>query len=413
MIKTIHPSIVTGTVVAPASKSVAQRAIAIASLISGRSEIINPGTSDDVKAAISLARGLGAAVKEHQGKIYICGGIKVPSSPLSCGESGLSVRMFSALASLLDAEVTLTGHGSLMNRPMNIIEESLTPLGITCKTNQGKLPVTIKGPLLGGTAYLDGSISSQVITGILIASPYARSDVRLMVENLQSLPYIDLTINLMNSFGVEVKNKNYREFYVRAGQKYQPCSFTVEGDWSGAAFMLVAGAIAGRVEVEHLFAGSNQADRAIIDALLYAGAHVSIRDRSIEVKHKNLIGFDFDATNCPDLFPPLVALASNCNGVSKILGVSRLRVKESDRAATLVREFTKLGVDIRVEGELMIVKGGIPQGGIVESHGDHRIAMAVAVAALGGIGHVDIEGAEAVAKSYPGFFDDLSKVISY
>ena len=411
MNKTIFPSIVSGTVLAPASKSVAQRAIAIASLIAGRSEIINPGKSEDVQAALGVCRTLGVSVKELPGKVYICGTIKPPSEPLNCRESGLSVRMFSSIASLLDQEVILTGEGSLLNRPMGIVEETLVGFGVKCKLNNGRLPVTLKGPLLGGEAHIDGSVSSQVLTGMLIASPYAKSDVRIFVSNLQSIPYIDITINLMSSFGVEVKNKNYREFFIRSGQKYKPCTYVVEGDWSGASFFLVAGAIAGRVEVEGLYYSSNQADRAIIDALLYAGAFVSIRDKSVEVKKKKLIGFEFDATHCPDLFPPLVALATHCQGTTTLTGVSRLRAKESDRAATLVEEFSKLGVDIQVKGEQLIITGSKPKGGVVDAHGDHRIAMALAIAALNGNGPVEITGAEAVAKSYPEFFKDLETLL--
>jgi 3-phosphoshikimate 1-carboxyvinyltransferase len=184
----------------------------------------------------------------------------------------------------------------------------------------------------------------------------------------------------------------------------------VEGDWSGAAFLLVAGAIAGRVRVENLKPMSKQADRAILEVLFNVGAKVSIFDKAIEVRKHELNAFHFDATHCPDLFPPLVALASHCKGESRILGVSRLRLKESDRAVTLQQEFSKLGVDITIEGELMRIKGGEVKGGGVQSHGDHRIAMACAIASLASAGDIEIENAEAVDKSYPKFFEDLNAV---
>ena len=406
----IKPSKVNGTIVASPSKSVAQRAIAIASMAIGQSEIISAGNSDDVLAAISVCKELGAKIEVKSDSLIITGGLSIPKAQLNLGESGLSVRMFSAIAATLDGEVILTGHGSLLNRPMNIVESSLSPLCDYCITNNGKLPIVVKGPFKGGEVSVDGSISSQVLTGILIASPYAQKDVIINVDNLQSRPYIDITIRMMKYFGVDVENQNYQVFKIKSGQRYQPKTYTVEGDWSGAAFLLVAGAIAGKVKVDNLQLNSSQADKAIINALIYAGAKVSMNDNHIEVTKHHLNGFHFDATHCPDLFPPLVALAAHCDGESRILGVSRLRVKESDRATTLMEVFGKMGIDIKIEGELMIIKGGKPHSAKVSSHGDHRIAMATAVAALVGDGEVEIDGAESVAKSYPDFFEDLSKL---
>jgi 3-phosphoshikimate 1-carboxyvinyltransferase len=212
----------------------------------------------------------------------------------------------------------------------------------------------------------------------------------------------------MKAFGVEVENDHYFIFRVKSGSAYLPIKYTVEGDWSGAAFFLVAGAIAGNVRVENLNPKSKQADRAILEVLFHVGAKVSVFDNAIEVQKHELNAFHFDATNFPDLFPPLVALAAHCNGESRILGVSRLRVKESDRAVTLQQEFEKLGVEIKIEGELMRITGGEVKGGKVNSHGDHRIAMSCAIASLTGEGDVEIENAEVVDKSYPEFFEDLN-----
>jgi 3-phosphoshikimate 1-carboxyvinyltransferase len=269
------------------------------------------------------------------------------------------------------------------------------------------LPLTVRGPIPGGTAEVDGSFSSQVLTGMLIAAPYALGDIKILVKNLSSRPYIDITLAVMKSFGVEVENRDYREFLVKSGQRYKPSTCRVEGDWSGAAFLLVAGAIAGSIMVENLDADSPQADRAIMDALKMAGTGITVSGNSVTVKRAGLKAFEFDATHCPDLFPPLVSLASHCRGVSKIRGAGRLLHKESNRAATLMEEFGKLGIRITCEGDLMEVEGGKCTRGSVISHGDHRIAMACAVASLAGDGPVEIDDAEAVAKSYPGFFADL------
>lgn len=410
MKKLVKPSAVKGTVQAPASKSVAQRVIALATLAEGKSIIYNAGNCNDCLAAIDTCRKLGAQIVGDGSKLTITGGPKSPNDTLHCGESGLSIRMFAAIASIFNTPVTLTGSGSLTNRPMNMITDGLTQLGVRCTTTHGKLPITVQGPIRGGNITVDGSQSSQALTGLLMASPFARNDVTIKVENLSSRPYIDLTIQIMRDFGVQVEILPNDTYHIASHQSYKACEYNVEGDWSGAAFMLVAGAIAGEVEVKNLNPKSLQADRAIAEALLSAGTSVSFRENSLVTKRANLKAFDFDARNCPDLFPPLVALAANCNGQSKILGVNRLHGKESDRALTLQQEFGKMGVKIELVGNLMVVNGTSIKSAITNSHGDHRIAMACAVAALSANGNVEIENAEAVNKSYPNFFDDLYKM---
>lgn len=408
MKKLVKPSQVNGNIAAPPSKSIAQRAIALALLANGTSEILNPGTSADVRAAITVCGKFGATISQFDNHLEIEGGITHPYMPICCGESGLGIRMFSAIAATLNEPVTLTGIGTLPTRPMAIVEETIKALGASCKTHNGYIPLEVWGPLKGGIARVDGTLSSQVLTGVLMASPLAKTDTTILVNNLQSKPYIDLTIEAMKAFGIEVENIDYKEFRIKGNQSYTPTKLKVEGDWSGAAFLLVAGAIAGSIKVENLNPASKQADRAIIEALMWAGAKVSIQEQFIEVSTQELNAFHFDATHCPDLFPPLVALAAHCEGESRILGVSRLRAKESDRAVTLQQEFKKLGINIEVEGELMRVFGGRAMGGRITSHGDHRIAMACAIAALATNGDVEIEGAECVTKSYPKFFEDLA-----
>lgn len=406
----ITPSAVKGQVQAPASKSVAQRAIAIASLASGTSEIFHVGKSDDVLSAIRVCQALGAEIEEKGEKLIISGGIQSPSAPLNCGESGLGIRMFSALAAILNEPVTLTGEGSLTERPLQMIEYSLQAAGVQCETQNGLLPVVVKGPLKGGTVNIDGSASSQVLTGLLIAAPYSLSPVSFRVNDLTSRPYVDITTRMMQDFGVVVENKDYKEFVVPAPQKYVSKSYTVEGDWSGAAFLLVAGAIAGEVMVTNLDFQSAQADKEILTVLKNSGAELIVDKENILVKKAPLKAFRFDATHCPDLFPPLVALAAACDGISQIRGVSRLRSKESDRATALQQEFGKLGLYVSLDGDNMLIKGNPLNGGRVFSHNDHRIAMACAVAGLIADGPVIIDKAEAINKSYPEFFEDLRRI---
>jgi 3-phosphoshikimate 1-carboxyvinyltransferase len=410
MKKKVRPSKVRGNIQAPPSKSFAQRAVAVAALAEGTSEILFPGTSDDVRAAINVTRQLGATVNHSGISLKIKGGIKPPESVLDCGEAGLSIRMFSSLAAVLGTRVTLTGRGSLLKRPMNVVEDSLRAMGVECSTDNGYLPLTVRGPIRGGKVEVDGSFSSQVLTGMLIAAPYADDDLKIVVNNLKSRPYIDITLAVMNSFGVMVENHDYAVFYVKSGQRYLAARYSVEGDWSAAAFFLVAGAVAGKVRVENISAGSPQADKAILDALRYSGASVTIAENAVTIEKGTLKSFDFDATDCPDLFPPLVSLAAFCSGTSRIKGVGRLVHKESNRAFTLREEFGKLGVRIVLDNDIMQVTGGGCKGGNVFSHDDHRIAMACAIAALAADGNVEIDGAGAVAKSYPGFFEDLEKI---
>ncbi len=409
MKKSIWPSVVDGVVAAPPSKSVAQRAIALAALAGGESVIHDAGASDDVLAATGIINALGADVSRKGHALYITGGRLNPQQVLRCGESGLCLRMFAGIAAALDGEMTLTGRGSLLKRPLDDVVETLSALGVSCRSNKGFAPLTIKGSMRGGRHNIDASHSSQLLSGLLMAAPLLNTDTSLVVEKLVSKPYVELTIDVMQAFGVQVQNDGFKKFAITAGQRYVPAVFHVEGDWSGAAFMLVAGAVAGAVTVRHLNSKSRQADKKIMDVLDAVGARCRHSGDSYRVGRHQLRAFDFDATDCPDLFPPLVALAANCTGESRIKGVGRLHGKESNRAKSLSNTFSKLGIQIRTEEDTMTVRGGKISGGTVSAHGDHRIAMAAAIAALTADGPVHITGAEAVNKSYPGFFDDLEK----
>ena len=410
MKREVKPSAVRGTISAPASKSVVQRAIAAALLSDGVSIITNPGTSNDCLAAISIARELGAEVIQSDRQLTITGTKGVVNNHLHCGESGLSIRMFTPIAASFSNGITLTGEGSLTTRPMALLESPLQQLGAFCKTNNGFVPIEVNGPLNGGLATLDGSLGSQILTGLLMAAPLAQNDVKLQVKNLQSKPYIDLTLEVMNAFGVTAENRNYKEFFIKANQKYRATTYNVEGDWSGAAFLLVAGAIAGEIRVENITSASKQADKAIVQALLMAGATVKEHSNAIEICHAPLLAFNFDATECPDLFPPLVSLAAACKGTSSIKGAGRLEHKESNRAVALQSEFGKMGITIDVDGDIMRITGGPLNAATIDSHNDHRIAMAAAISAQTANGVVAIDGAECVAKSYPEFFEDLKSI---
>lgn len=408
----VLPATIEGRISANASKSAMQRAVAAAALANGKSIIYNPGKSNDCIAALDVAAKLGASVKYLQDRIEITGqGIKPIAKAINCGESGLGIRMFTPIAALSAEALTIDGEGSLRNRPVHFFEEVLPLLDVVCETNNGNPPVQIKGPLHPRDIEMDGSLSSQFLTGLLMAYGATAEDKTISVSNLKSKPYIELTLQLMQHFGVKVRHDNFEKFYFGKKQRFRACNYTVEGDWSGAAFLLVAGAVAGQAEVDNLNIRSAQSDKAILTAIRRAGANVMEGMFTIITERNKLNAFEMDATDCPDLFPPLVALAANCIGTTRIKGVNRLAHKESDRGQTLQEEFGKMGIRIELEGDDMLVYGGtgIRQAEVF-SHRDHRIAMACAVAALNADGPVKISGADAVNKSYPEFWRHWQKL---
>lgn len=428
---TIQPSQLKGIIQAPASKSSMQRACAAALLRNGESIIKNPGHSNDDKAAIEIIKALGAqVVSTEEGLVVNSFGVLPAGNEINCGESGLSIRMFTPIAALSDKQITINGTGSLTTRPMDFFDEILPKLGVKIESNNGKLPLTIQGPLKPANIEIDGSLSSQFLTGLLMAyaaSPYPHienemegpysDEISIKVKNLKSKPYIALTLDVMKKFCFdEIRHNDYEEFFFFRQFDSMPslaggAIYTVEGDWSGGAFLLVAGAIAGPITVRGLDLASTQADKAIIDALMAANAGIAMDGKGIQLVPTEMNAFEFDATDCPDLFPPLVALACYCKGETSIKGVSRLTHKESNRALTLQEEFGKMGVEIELEGDIMLIHGGHKvKGARTHSRHDHRIAMACAVAALKAEGETEIEEAQAVKKSYPDFYNDLEKL---
>jgi 3-phosphoshikimate 1-carboxyvinyltransferase len=410
MNQTIVPSYVKGDIEAPSSKSMTQRAIAAALLSDTETTILNPSGCDDSKAALGIAANLGAEIQTGLKKLKMRGTGKLKEKKLSCGESGLAIRMFSPIAALLPYEIIMTGFGSLKKRPMSMIEDALLQLGAECDSAGGYIPLKIKGPVRGGKCTVDGSVSSQLLTGLLMALPLASGDSEITVKNLKSKPYIDMTLYVLDKFGIKVQNTNYKLFNIRGNQKYHGVSFEVEGDWSGGAFLLVAGAVNGELKIHGLRPDSRQSDKAILTALDSAGARMRIKEDSIGISKSDLHSFKFDATESPDLFPPLVALAAYCKGISIIKGVSRLVHKESDRANALREEFGKMNISVELKGDAMLVTGGEVRGARIDSHNDHRIAMAAAVAALRASDNVIIKDSDCVAKSYPAFFNDLKQI---
>ncbi len=414
MDKTVSLGSANGTITPPSSKSYAQRAIALALLAEGRTTLRNIEFCKDTRSAISCIEALGAKVSYlDESTIAIDGGLHPVTDTLMVGESGLATRLFTPIASLNSTPICIKGEGTLLHRPMMMMIEPLRRLGVEVRDGGGHLPIEVKGPIHGGNIEVDGSFSSQFITGLLLALPLAKEDTTLHVRSAVSTPYIDMTIDTAKRFGVEIMHHegDYSEFYIEGGQKYTPADLAIEGDWSGASTMLVAGAISGRVTVKNLSTLSKQADTAICRALERAGAGIIIEGDSITVTKRRLRSFTFDATNSPDLFPALAALAAAAHGQSTIIGTQRLLHKESDRAETIRQEYEKLGIEVDISEEnVMKIRGGEIHPATVFSHNDHRIAMSLAVSALRCKGDVTIENAECVEKSYPTFFEDLESI---
>jgi len=405
-----------GRVAAPSSKSMMQRALALACLSDGQVLIQSPSLCDDGLAAIGIVKALGADV------VLSADGILVVPTPFSrnpieldCYESGLSMRMFSAVAALCETEVTLVGHGSLLSRPVTMIEAPLRQLGAKVSTSAGYPPLVVTGPLKGGEIIVDGSVSSQFITGLLIALPKCKQDSRLLVTNLKSKPYVEMTLQIVRQFGGVIEaNEELTEFAIPGNQQFHGDNYRIEGDWSGASFLLVAGALAGEVTVANLRTDSAQADLAILEALRRSGAMVEVAADSVTVampkQGQMLRAFEFDATECPDLFPPLAVLAAAATGESLIHGVSRLRHKESDRATAIQVEFAKLGVEVSINNNTMNISGkGLEplKGSLVCSYNDHRMAMALALAQLRCREKIVIDNPGCVSKSFPDFYKVL------
>ncbi len=404
---------VDGVLTPPCSKSYAQRALAVALLADGVTTLRGIDFCDDTLSAMKCIETLGAIVEPiDPTTLRVDGGLDPEGDLLSIGESGLSTRLFTPLASLLDREITITGHGSILKRPMGMMIEPLRTLGVDVKDSMGHLPFVVKGPMKGGEVVVDGSVSSQFITGLLISLPLADEDTTLKVTKAVSTPYLDMTIETARRFGVEIAHRDYQEFFIEGRQRYEATDYTIEGDWSAASALLVAGAIAGSLKLNNVSMLSKQADTAICIALERAGAELINEENSITVHKRDLKGFEFDATQCPDLFPALVALAAAAEGESVFTGTSRLIHKESNRAETLRAEYAKVGIEVILEGDdTMRVIGGEIKSTTVDSHNDHRIAMSMAVSALRGKGEMRILGAECVAKSYPLFFEDLHSIV--
>jgi 3-phosphoshikimate 1-carboxyvinyltransferase len=414
----IIPSSVTGEVSAPPSKSYTHRAVIVASLAAGESLIEDPLLSDDTRYTIEACRSLGADIELGDSWLKIKGsGGKTRVTPgrekIFAGNSGSTIRMVAPLAALSQTRVILDGDSQLRQRPIGDLLSALRSLGASARSlgTDGYPPIEIQGGKLnGGKVNVSGEVSSQHISALLMIAPYAEGGLAIKVDDLRSKPYIDITLNVMQSFGIEAVNRSYKEFLVKGGQRYQAKRYRIEGDYSSAAYFLASGAIGGRpVAVKNLKADSVQGDRHLLNILSAMGGSVEQAEERVTVTRRDeLKGVTIDMGNYPDLVPTVAAVAAYAQGKTEMTNIGHLRFKESNRLGDTATELAKMGVKVKVTDNSMVVYGGKPKGAEIEAHNDHRLAMSLAIAALFAEGNSIINSAESVTKSYPRFFTDLA-----
>jgi len=412
MTESVSPFSYQGTLSVPYSKSYLQRAIAIGLLSKGKVSIKGFTPGNDALAARSIAEELGAKTSLSDDILSMSfEGNLADVVRINCRESGLSTRMFSPIAASLFEETVIDGDGSILVRPMDMVIDALEKLGADVASNDGKLPLKISGKIQSGSIEVDGSESSQLLTGLLIALSFLPGESNVQVHNLKSIPYVQMTLDILEAFGVKVAHDDFKTFHIPSVSiESKDRSYTVEGDWSGASFHVVGAALSGEIALSGLNPNSAQADRAIVDAVQLAGANVDWKNDVLHISQGEKKAFEFDATHCPDLFPPLAALAVGCEGTSIFKGVSRLASKESDRGLTIQSELKKLGIDVELEGDVMRITGGQVNAGTIDSNNDHRIAMMGGILATLSEDAIRIEDPQAINKSYPAFFEDLREI---
>ena len=411
----VHPvkGSLSGVVVAPPSKSYTHRALFAALLASGESRVVNPLLSGDTAATVEAVRRFGGSVDVRLTRagmeVRVAGVGGVPRSPpcVYCRGSGTTLRIATAVASLSKGPTLLYGNESLNKRPVAPLLNALESLGARTLSRNGKPPVAVAGPIKGGEVVVDASMSSQFVTALLIVAPTI--GLRITVAGkLKSAPYVDVTLKVLEAFGASYSRGGKGKVFEVDGGGYTPTRYEVPGDYSSAAFIMAAAALAGEVTVKGLSLNDPQGDRAVLGFLQAMGAEVMVNGDAVRVASTGVLkGVAVDCSNTPDLVPVLVALAPHAKGVTRVVGAEHLAFKETNRLATLTRNLRVLGVEAVPTEDGIVVRGGRVRGGVVNSFGDHRVAMAMAVTALRAEGPVVIDGAECVSDSYPSFFDDL------
>ncbi len=408
----IYKSEVKGKIQAPSSKSYTIRGLMCAALAKGESEIIHPLSSDDTEAAINVLNKVGVDVRQEEDLWRVIGGnFHEPDTDLFCGESAATLRFMTAIGSLIPGKCKLIPGPSLSKRPIKPLIQALRQLGVDCSYQSEAASIIVGGGRLkGGATQLPGNVSSQFVSALLFISPFAEEGMTIRLTTpLESKPFVLMTIDCLGKFGIKINVAEDLTEFVISRQTYKPAKYEVQGDWSSASYFLALGALSGEIEVENLNPESRQGDRIIVDFLRDMGALVKVNKNSVTVKRSKLNAIRADLSDCIDLLPTLAVLASVANGVSEFTGIERARLKESDRVAAINEGLLRMGIKVTEGRNKLTITGSEPQGSVIDSRGDHRIAMAFSV--LGSaVGDIIIEGAECVSKTYPEFWDKLKSI---
>lgn len=416
MIATIQPSTLSGDYFAPPSKSDSHRALICAALANGFSFISPLAPSEDILATISALNALDANIQLQEEKVIVSGILDKPTDHIRifCNESGSTLRFLIPIVAAYGIEAVFTGAGKLPQRPLNLYHEQLDCKGISLdRLENEELPLKVKGKLQPGSFELAGNVSSQFITGLLFALPLLNGDSELkIISPLESKPYVDMTITTLHRFGIEITEKDMC-YQIKGGQTYLPCSYTVEGDYSNAAIFAAAALLSEQgIVLSGLSNRSKQGDKEILELIKkFGGSVTNVSEDSVKVAKGELHGIAIDAAQIPDLVPILAVIGTFAKGNTHIYNAHRLKIKESDRLTAITQALYTLGADISCDDDSITVYGGKRlHGGAVSACNDHRIAMSMAIAALVSDGEVLIDGAEAVNKSYPQFFNDYNRL---
>lgn len=409
----IQPGVLNGTVSMPPSKSVAHRAIICASLAQGVSVLHPIALSNDILATMNAMQQLGAVMTLAGDTLTVDGThtFSHPSALLDCGESGSTLRFLIPIAAAGGVTARFIGHGKLPERPIGVLTDCLPLHGVPCQT-EGGLPLTIKGHLQSGTYPVAGHISSQFITGLLLALPLLNGDSEIILTSpAQSVGYIDMTIAVLRDFGITIE-PTANGWHIPGQQHYRPRSYTVEGDWSQAAFFMTAAALGGQITIDNLDPHSTQGDKACLALYARFGADIRTDPHGrITITHRALKGISIDATDIPDMVPALAVTAALCEGTTTITGAARLRIKECDRLAAMRDGLSRLGADIQETPDGLVINGvSALHGGTAEGYNDHRIVMSLAMASVRCTGDIVLTDRESINKSYPTFFDDMQRL---
>ncbi len=408
---TINPFKVQHVIHSNASKSDAQRCLILAALATKPTKLIGLDQSEDISAMLNCIRELGANYDVKTLTVNPESVEQKESICLNVQESGFALRTLAFVGMAFTKNLTLTGTGSLLHRDHSQLCLILKQIGFAVESNGFKLPIHISGTATKNKVSVNGEAGSQAISGLFLLAPFLQHDSYVSVENLKSKPYLEMTINRMRDFGIVIHTMNDGSYHIPGNQRIEKEEIQIEGDWSGAANHIVGAAISGMLELHGLKKDSLQADREILRVIQDFGATISWKDNVLFVhKSKLNLPFETNISHCPDLFPILVVLACASKGTSKILGVNRLKNKESDRLKVMCEVLNKFEISYQLsENEICIYGTGEVKGGEIETHNDHRIAMAGTIAACIAINFIQLSNASCVSKSYPEFFKDLGR----